>query len=475
MLNGISQGRICLVVCSIEALLQYTLPPKTLRENTLALHPGEEHSLQALSARLLHAGYERRDQVEGVCQFSQRGGILDFYPPHAPAPYRMEFWGDEIDTISTFDLDSQRRIDTVKEALITPAREVLYPDNAWLVKRLGKAYDALRGKQGVKSKEILLADMEKLEAGLSLNNIDKFLPLIYPQPATLLDYLPDAGLIFCEMVSVKEASKTSMWQHYEDVSQLLQEGVLFKGCDTFAMEFPQVLAAMEGRPCAILENFARSLPEVRLSELVSLNAVALSPWGGDLKLLEEDLDSFLRRDYRMAVLAGTDKAAAALRDDLAALHIPVAAGERELTAGRVCVLSGSLSGGMELPELKFALITHGKAATKTVKRKKSKKPGEQIRSLSDLTFGDYVVHAAHGIGVFEGVVKREIHGVTKDYIKIRYAGTDALFVPVTQLDLVSKYIGPKEDKTVKLNKLNSVEWQKTRQRVKKQLLKWRKS
>ena len=88
--------------------------------------------------------------------------------------------------------------------------------------------------------------MEKLEAGLSLNNIDKFLPLIYPQPATLLDYLPDAGLIFCEMVSVKEASKTSMWQHYEDVSQLLQEGVLFKGCDTFAMEFPQVLAAMEG-------------------------------------------------------------------------------------------------------------------------------------------------------------------------------------------------------------------------------------
>ena len=247
------------------------------------------------------------------------------------------------------------------------------------------------------------------------------------------------------MVSVKEASKTSMWQHYEDVSQLLQEGVLFKGCDTFAMEFPQVLAAMEGRPCAILENFARSLPEVRLSELVSLNAVALSPWGGDLKLLEEDLDSFLRRDYRVAVLAGTDKAAAALRDDLAALHIPVAAGERELTAGRVCVLSGSLSGGMELPELKFALITHGKAATKTVKRKKSKKPGEQIRSLSDLTFGDYVVHAAHGIGVFEGVVKREIHGVTKDYIKIRYAGTDALFVPVTQLDLVSKYIGPKED------------------------------
>lgn len=197
-----------------------------------------------------------------------------------------------------------------------------------------------RGKQGVKAKEILLTDMEKLEAGLSLNSIDKFLPLIYPQPATLLDYLPEAGLIFCEMVSVKEASKTSMWQHYEDVSQLLQEGVLFKGCDTFAMEFPQVLAAMEGRPCAILENFARSLPEVRLSELVSLNAVALSPWSGDLKLLEEDLDSFLRREYQVAVLAGTDKAAAALRDDLIARHIPVSARRPGAGSGQGLCIDG---------------------------------------------------------------------------------------------------------------------------------------
>ncbi len=467
VLSGLAQGTISVVICSIEALLQYTIPPKVLAENTLTLRSGETHALDQLTARLVHAGYERRDQVDGVCQFSLRGGILDFYPPHAPAPYRAEFWGDEIDTISTFDLDSQRRIDTVKQADVTPAREVLYRDNGWLVQRIGKAYDSLRGKQGVKAKEILLTEMEKLEAGLALSNIDKFLPLVYQKPATLFDYLPDAGLVFCEMVSVKEASKTSMWQHYEDVAQLLQEGVLFKGCETFAMEFPQVLQSMQGRRCAILENFARSLPEVRLSELTALNAIALSPWGGDLKLLEEDLDSLLRREYRVAVLAGTQKAASALREDLQARKIPVADSEKTLAPGRVCVLEGTLSSGMELPDLKFAVITHGKTAAKTARRRKSKKPGEQIRSLSDLVYGDYVVHASHGIGVFEGIVKREIHGVTKDYIKIRYAGTDTLFVPVTQLDLVSKYIGPKEDKAVKLNKLNSVEWQKTRQRVKK--------
>lgn len=467
VLDSLAEGSVQMVICSIEALLQYTLPPKVLRENTLELSPGQEHKPEDLAKRLVQSGYERRDQVEGVCQFSMRGGILDFYPSHAPAPYRVEFWGDEIDTISVFDLDSQRRVDTVKKARITPAKEVLYPDNGWLLKRIGKAYDSLRGKQGVKAKEILLGEMEKLEGGLTLGNIDKFLPLIYPQPGTLFDYMPQSGLVFCEMVSVKDASKTAMWQHYEDIALLMEEGMLFKGCDTYALEFSQVLTQMEGRRTAILENFARALPEVRLSELVALNAIALSPWGGDLALLTEDLESFLHRGYRSLVLAGTDKAVAALKEDLAAKGIPVALGEKDWTPGRVLVLAGSLSGGMELPELKFALVTHGKAASNTVKRKKSKKPGEQIRSLSDLTYGDYVVHASHGIGVFEGVVKREIHGVTKDYIKIRYAGTDALFVPVTQLDLVSKYIGPKEDKSVKLNKLNSVEWQKTRQRVKK--------
>jgi len=467
VLSGILSGQVKTVVCSIEALMQYTLPPKTLQENTLLLHPGEEHTLESLTARFLSAGYERRDQVDGVCQFSQRGGILDFYPPHAPAPYRVEFWGDEIDTVSVFDLDSQRRIDTVKEAAITPAREVLYKDAPWLLKRLGAAYDLLRGKQGVKAKEHLLSDMEKLEGGLTLQGVDKFLPLLYPQPGTLFDYLPDAALVFCELVSVKDASKTALWQHYEDVKLLLEEGILFKGCDTFTMEFSQVLSAMDGRACAILENFARTIPEVRLSELCNLNAVTVSPWGGDLKILQEDLDSYLRRDWQVIVLAGTDKAAAALRDDLAGRKIPLSLTEKDLTPGRVCVLEGVLSGGFEIPELKFALITHGRVTAKTVKRKKSKKPGEQIRSLSDIVTGDYVVHASHGIGVFEGVVKREIHGVTKDYLRIRYAGTDTLFVPVTQLDLVSKYIGPKEDKSVKLNKLNSVEWQKTRQRVKK--------
>lgn len=466
VLNAVLEKTVQIVFCSTEALLQFTLPPDVLEKNRWQMKPGQSYKMDELIARFVHSGYERRDQVEGVSQFSVRGGIFDFYPPQSVNPYRAEFWGDEIDTISAFDLDSQRRIDTVKEATITPAKEVLYPDGAWLLKRLGKAYDSLRGKQGVKAKEQLLLDMEKLEGGLALNHIDKFLPLVYPAPGSLFDYMPGATVVFCELVSCKESAKTAMWQHYEDISVLLEEGVLFKGCDTFALEFAQVLQKTTGHATAILESFARTIPEMRLSELVHVGAISLSVWGGDIELLREDLDSFLHKNYRVIVLAGTERAAANLKDDLHGLGYRVVTDPNHLTPGAVAVLAGSVSGGMEWPEAGFALVSHGKVAAAPARRKKGKKAGEQLRSLSDLSYGDYVVHASHGIGVFEGVIKREIHGITKDYIKIRYAGTDALFVPVTQLDLVSRYIGPKEDKTVKLNKLNSTEWHRTRQKVK---------
>lgn len=137
-----------------------------------------------------------------------------------------------------------------------------------------------------------------------------------------------------------------------------------------------------------------------------------------------------------------------------------------IVPGKIYVVEGTLSAGMEYPQLKLAVLSHTKTGASKTKAPKQKK-GVNIKNISDLNVGDYVVHVSHGIGIFEGIVKRDIHGIVKDYIKIRYAGSDMLFVPVTQLDLVTKYIGGKEDRIVKLNKLNSAEWAKTRARVKK--------
>ena len=469
-LGKITRGECRVVVASMEAVMQYIPPQSVLKENTLTLEAGGTYSIAALVERLVHAGYERRDQVEGICQFAQRGGILDFFPPDSPVPLRAEFWGDEIDTISAFDIDTQRRTDTMHRAFITPAREVLYKNADWLIKLLTEKSAALRGKAGVKAKALIAADIERLQAGLSLNNLDKYLPLIYPQPATLFDYMRHAMLFVSELVTARETAKNSMWQFYEDIGLMMEEGILFKGCEHFTMEPADVLSAIAKNDAVLLDTFARSVPDLKLGDLINVNSIALSPWSGDLSLLYDDLDSYLERGYCCAVLAGSAKAAVALKCDLTQHKLlPVVVEEiTEYVPSSVFIVEGSLSSGLELPDSRFAVIAHAKAGVSplTARKKRRKKAGEHIRNLSDLSPGDLVVHTAHGIGVFEGIIKREIHGITKDYIKIRYAGTDALFVPVTQLDLVSKYIGPKEDGTVKLNKLNSVEWQNTRKRVK---------
>lgn len=470
VLGKITQGECRVVVAGMEAAMQLLPPPEVLSENTITLTAGETHAIPALVQRLAHAGYERRDQVDGICQFAQRGGILDFFPPDSQSPIRCEFWGDEIDSLAFFDVDTQRRTDNIPSADIIPAREVLYPSAEWLTKVLGAKGASLRGKAGVKAKELITADIEKLDGGLALANIDKYLPLIYDQPATLFDYMHHAMLFVSELVTARETSKNSIWQFYEDISILMDEGILFKGCDRFMLEPPEVLSLLQKNEAVLLDSFARSVPDLKLGDLINVNSMGLSPWSGDLALLYDDLDAYLERDFCCAVLAGTQKAAAALQSDLIehGLTPSIVPELPAYTPGGVFLVEGCLSSGLELPDSRFAIITHAKAGaglTAHTKRKK-KKAGEQIRSLSDLSIGDLVVHTAHGIGVFEGIIKRDIHGVVKDYIKIRYAGTDALFVPVTQLDLVSKYIGPKDDGTVRLNKLSSVEWQNTRKRVK---------
>ncbi|MFV0402266.1 MAG: transcription-repair coupling factor [Oscillospiraceae bacterium] len=461
-------GTAPIVVSGVEAAVQYTIPESELRRHTAALRPGEAHNLDELLELLVSAGYVRSEQVEGVSQFAVRGGILDFMPPGVPNPFRVEFWGDEVDTVSTFDLATQRRLEEVPLARITPAREALVMDSSALAKKLEAVKKSLRGKYGALAKEHIDTDVEKLSSGASLVSADRFLPLLYDRPHTLFDYCRDRLFFALEPVSMREGLKNASWQMNEDIKILLSEGILFKGIDRFSLDFADVAKEIQEGRTAVLDTFARTLPEVSFRGMHQVNAVQLSVWGGDYQLLLEDLQDYMARGYAAAVLAGTKRAGQALLDDLNRDKVPAALAEDldGIHPGTVTILEGSLSAGMEYPDLKFALITHAKTSAPVAHKKRRHKEGKKLRNVSDLTVGDYVVHSSHGIGVFEGIVKRDMHGVVKDYIKIRYAGTDALFVPVTQLDLVSKYIGAAENANVRLNRLNSVEWQKTRARVK---------
>ena len=454
------------VVASALGATLHTMPPQVLKEQTVTLVAGEEYKLEQLTKHLVSAGYTRQNQVDGVSQFALRGGILDIFPPGKPQPYRIEFWGDEIDTISTFDLLSQRREDSVESLMIIPVRESLISSPEKLVKDINKAMEKLSGSQGKLAREHMEKDIIKLEDTGSLDSGDRYMPLLYKESATVFDYCTDRLHFFCEPVSISDSIKDYQLIEAEDIHLLTTSGRLYKN-HSYYDDMADVERIIQNSQSVILDTFTRSLHNIKLAGMTGVTAVQLSPWSGGITLLLEDLHDYTLEDYQVVIMAGTKRAAQGLASSLDDHGITVQQGGsiNNLPAGGVAVLEGSLSAGTKYPIAGLVIITHTKVG-RSSKRKRRHKKGKTLRRVSDLKVGDYVVHSTHGIGIFGGIVKREIQGVTKDFIKIRYAGTDALFVPVTQLDLVSKYIGGGEGRKIRLNRLNSTEWQKTRGRVK---------
>ncbi|HNW04653.1 MAG TPA: transcription-repair coupling factor [Oscillospiraceae bacterium] len=468
VLGSVLNGSCRAVTASAEAALQYTIPPGIYSSNTIVLKKGASEDLAKLALRFVRAGYERREEVDGICQFSIRGGILDFYSPQAAAPTRAEFWGDEIDSLARFDIESQRRTRELDSAVIAPAREVL-PDSPEHLRAILLEQKILqKGKQGVAVKKQLDADLLRLEGGLSAAAPDRYLPLIYKFPATLFDYFEGAAVFAAEFIRQKETLKTLAGQWNMDAAMLYEEGILFPGCDKFGLDFEEYCSVLESSDTVLMDVFLRSIQELPIRTVVDFAGIQLSLWSGELSLLLDDVRDYLLREYTVAILAGTERGAKALAADLAANGIEaICAEDAFVKKSQVFVLKGALSAGMDYPTARIAVISHAGGAEGAGRRqRKVRKLKNPLRSLDDLAPGDYIVHVNHGIGVYEGIVKQEIRGVVKDYISIRYAGTDRLYVPVTQLDLVSKYIGAGEDKAVRLSKLNSAEWQKTRSRVK---------
>nr|WP_319489462.1 transcription-repair coupling factor [uncultured Caproiciproducens sp.] len=456
------------VVCCMDAALQYTIPPQELQNRTVTLKAGQPVSMQQVLNALAACGYERAVQVDGTGQFSQRGGILDIFTPDAPNPARVEFWGDEIDTISLFDLETQRRTETVEQLVVAPAVEALIENPQLLAERIMKHASTLRGKAAPAAKTVLTEQSEKLQNGVHIGCADKYISMLYSTTATLFDYMePETLLFVSEPVKSKERMRSTLWQWGEDVKDLLAEGTLCRGLDTFSGDWPYALDLFERRGAVYLDTFVRGSYETPVRTLINLTARQLSVWGGSTQLLSEDVQNMMATKWACVVLAGSERSALTTAADLQAAGLPAGYVENPETIqrGTVVVTTGALSAGLEYPGAFFGLITHGRLISTPSKKTKRSKNSQEIYSLAELTPGDYVVHASHGIGVFEGIHKLDMHGIVKDYIKVRYAKNDTLYVPVTQLDMVSKYIGPREDTNVKLHRLGGVEWQKAKARV----------
>lgn len=456
----------CKIVCATpEAASQLTIPEEILLKRTVTLSSGDTLDLTEMTEALVNMGYTRCDQIEGVSQFSLRGAILDIYPVNFPAPVRIELWGDDIDSISVFDIESQRRIDTIKKISVAPALEVLFKNNLQLTERLSAFLPKIRGKHSDSVKSGVNDAIKKAESGL-IFNVDRYLPLCYETEATLFDYAK--SVIVCENSACNEGFKSALSQHSEDIKLLFEEGILCKGIDRFMLTRAEYGAKIDEKVSAYFDNFMRG-GDIKLSQLLSVSSGQVAPWSGEYKYLFEELKNYLSLNYSVIVMAGTEKAAKVLADDLRDDGLPAdfTANPKKLYAKRIYVTPGVLSSGYNYPEAKLACISHTSVTiqTREVKQPKRKK-AEIINSLNDISIGDLVVHNSYGIGVFEGVQKLTQDKISKDYIKIRYAGTDILYVPVTQLDLISRYIGSGDVTTVKLSKMHTDQWQKTKTRAK---------
>ena len=460
-LSATLDGAFDVLVASVDSCIQYTLPPEYLSDCSFKISVGDTLILDHLTQKLLAAGYHRAELTEGSGQFSVRGGIVDIFPSNSESPYRIELWGDEVDNISLFDPLSQRRTKEVDSVSLAPACELPY-NSQELSEKLQQLL--LNKKLTDKQKESIKRDADMLTGGVNIS-ADCYLPLLYEKSATVFDYTEDFITIVCESSNLQKRFKSISIQQNEDIKNLLEDGLLSKAtCKLWLQkgEFEEFT-----KNALFLESFPKSTYPLELKALYNFDFKRTTPWGGDIKVLTEDISYVTAQKGLAIILAGEQRAANVLCEELNDKGIPATllTSPEEIPTKGIFVLTGGLSGGVEIPSLNFVLITHRHIAKEKVRRK-TPKNGKEIGSLDELHRGDYVVHSSHGIGIFDGINRITNGGVTKDYIKICYAGSDVLYVPVTQLDLVSKYIGASENGGVKLNKLGSDAWQKTRKRVK---------
>ncbi len=464
-LNALLNEGCKAVICSAAAAAQLTIPPKELKRCTVTLSDEDEISLEELTARLIAAGYARADMIEGAGQFSVRGGIVDVFPPSSSAPYRIELWGDSIDSMAEFDIETQRRTGSLDRIAVSPARETLFDNAEELCGRIEALARKLRGKKAEDIKTRLADDVKKLRGGMELYSSDRFFPLCYEEEATVFDY---AQRVFvCENTTVRESFRGTALQHAEDLKILVDEARICKGLDRFMLTKSELYSVLDGRTRVYFDSFMRG-GGLEIGSMINVHcAVQTGTWSGEYKILEDELKNFLEKKMCCFIFAGTEKGAKNLAQDLIndGFNAQYYDNPEDVIPEKVLVAQGTLSAGAEYLESGLCVFTHT-AVHAARRRVPKKKKGEEIRSLEDIAVGDLVVHYAHGIGVFDGVHKIETGGVAKDYIRIKYAGADVLHVPVTQLDLVSRYIGTGDVSSVKLNKLNSEQWTKSKAKAK---------
>ena len=472
-----------IIVTSIDALTSLYTPKEYYLRYSMIIKTGDDIDLKEISKSLLQCGYERVEVVEGKGEFSFRGGILDVFPPTSAYPYRVELFGDEVDSIRTFNTESQRSIEKVEEFSIFPSKEVIVDDEcrSRAVKNINEelkkviANVSKENKESVeKIKGIVGKNIELLNNTYYFETIDSYLPFFYEKLDSFFDYLQGYTFVVDDFKRSSGKMESIYYEFNENYMSFLQRGDILPSQNSLLLNKGELESKLENSSLITLSSFLNKSDGLFNTVDIGFEEVTLNKYNGQLNMLIEDIQERKEKKYKTVILAGTRPRGERLVKTLMEKGIFSTYKDSidKIEAGEVVITFGNLLRGFDYPELELSIISDKDIFGET-RRKRSgkavrKKGVAKITSFAELKPGDYVVHANHGIGVYKGIKQMAAGGTTRDYLDIVYDKGDKLYVPVDQLDLVQKYIGS-EGNSPKINKLGGAEWQKAKAKARKSI------
>ncbi len=477
------------VCATAEASLQMTIPEDVLDAHSVQIERGGEVELSNLARILSEAGYARVELVDGIGQFAVRGGVVDVFPP-SERPVRIELFGDEVDRLGFFDVMTQRMVEETDAVAVAPVREAIL-DGAAKERVREVIKKALRGAKETQAKETLQKELTDLDNSSQIDFADKYLGAIYGEGSTLLKYF-DGVVCVRDSVSCSERVKACRTMMDENVKDLLSSGEIDRAvaATEWQGDWQDAVARMKQMPSFFADVFSRSYPDIMIGEIFDFFSQSKTSYSSNVSSLLEDLSAYKDSDCMNVVISATEAEEKNLFKLLYdAGYSPVIADEGRLAPiegadiGGVfsskrgknqptALLCGAFPCGFEFVRAKFSVFDFStqtlakRALTRAAAKRKKNKNAKAIMSYHDLVPGDFVVHDTYGIGLYEGIENLTIDGVSRDYVHIKYAGKDKLFLPVDQLDMVSKYVGNAEDGAVKLSKMGGADWNRSKARAK---------
>jgi transcription-repair coupling factor len=483
VLRRLLEGEPITIVTTFSALMAHQLPLSVWQENVIEIEEGGIAEEAAIARQLVKMGYEKNYQVEAPGQFSVRGGIVDIFDLTRENPVRIELWGDEVESIRSFDIESQRSIEKLTEVSIYPATELILSKKALEdgLARMEKdcKKSAAFFREGTKPEEAhrleqAVAELkEQVTQFQSFVNLESYIGYFYEETQSLVDFVADRKLCICldEPARIEEHANAVELEFRESMSTRAEKGYILPEQMNVLYGAREIYARLDKNRLLALSTMEYKGFPVKFQNRYAVNARNVSSYNNSFPELVKDLSHYKKNGYRVLLVSASSTRAKRLATDLMDEGLNAFYSDnsqRELQPGEIMTFYGNVLKGFEYPMLKFVVISESDIFGKQNRKKKKKKvyEGQKIRDFSDLKIGDYVVHENHGLGIYKGIEKVEVDKVVKDYIKIEYRDGGNLYILATGLDVIQKYASADAAKRPKLNKLGTQEWTKTKSKVK---------